>query len=82
MLMDKRDITIESKEAFIARYCANSRIIRDRFDARMVAMECTCEDGGGPTHWAAIFNNPLSIQDHLNHEEVLEDLREMGEVSR
>lgn len=77
--MNAHDITIESKEAFIARYCAGSRMARDRFDRRMVAMECTCEEGGGPTHWAAISNNPLSIQDHLNHEGCLEELRELAE---
>lgn len=48
----------------------------DWFKDRMISMPCTCDDGGGPTHWAAIGNNPRSIRAHLAHECVLSELRD------
>ncbi len=57
------DPTTETKEAFEARCCKGKG---------KIAMSCTCEAGGGPTHWASIRDNPQAIQDHLEVE-----LREM-----
>lgn len=37
-----------------------------------VSMPCTCEYGGGPTHWAAIINTPEMIELHLDTEEIRE----------
>lgn len=44
-------------------------------DATHVVMECTCEDNGGPTHWAAIRNNQEAIESHLEHEQLLKEIR-------
>lgn len=64
----------ESREQFEARY--QGKYPHRIFDKIKVAMKCTCEDGGGPTHWAAIRNTPEAIRDHRDHEECLSDLRE------
>lgn len=45
---------------------------------RMISMPCTCEDGGGPTHWAAIGNTTEAIESHVDHEDTLKWLRENG----
>ena len=69
------DPTLETKKQFEARYRKGfPRII---FGVNMIAMPCTCEDGGGPTHWVAIRNIPAAIKAHLDHEKCLADLREM-----
>ncbi len=58
-------VTDETKEEFEARY---SEYNPDAFLTR-VAMLCSCEEGGGPVHWAAIPNDEESIADHLRQEE-------------
>lgn len=69
------DRTHETQAQFEARYkeCRPTAI----FGVNTVSMSCTCEDGGGPTHWAAIRNVPEMIVDHLAHEECLASLRSM-----
>ncbi len=57
----------ETKEVFEARYSKNNPGV---FKTRnLVAMLCSCEEGGGPVHWAAIINDEESIADHLRQEE-------------
>lgn len=67
----------KSKEQFEADYLATHP--RAVFGQTVVAMPCTCEEGGGPTHWAAIRNTPEAIEDHMSHEQCLADLRDMEE---
>lgn len=43
----------------------------------MVAMHCSCEADGGPVHWTAICNTPEAIEEHLDAEECLDDLRKL-----
>lgn len=62
------DPTTETKEDFEARCCKG----KDK-----VVMPCTCEAGGGPTHWAGIRDSPQAIQDHLDDEKYLAELREV-----
>ena len=53
--------TNETEAEFKKRYQTPTN-----FDDIYVALPCDCEDGGGPTHWAAIWKNePLLIQHHL-----------------
>lgn len=59
-------IPVETKEEFEARYSMDNP---DIFKTRRVAMPCSCEEGGGPVHWAAIHNDEESIADHLRQEE-------------
>lgn len=55
----------ETKEEFIERYekASGSTGIFERY---RVALPCDCDDGGGPTHWAAISRNSLSVRHHLD----------------
>ena len=57
-------IKSETKEQFIARYCGPENM--DFTHGIMVVLPCDCEDGGGPTHWAAVRNTPEMIQLHLD----------------
>jgi len=74
------DPCTETREEFERRYALAAstpaelaqRVV---FGETHVSMECTCDDGGGPTHWVAIFNDPESINDHLEDEKCLADLR-------
>jgi len=68
--------TAETVDHFKARYLR--RFPKTIFGKTKVVLACTCEDGGGPTHWAAICNEPRAIADHLEHEVCLADLRKMG----
>ena len=63
-----------SREAFEASY----RLTHPQasFGDNMVALPCTCEDGGGPTHWAAIRNTADAIAAHHEHEQLLRDIRQ------
>lgn len=45
--------TEETKEQFMERYAAYSQR-PDVFEKDMIALPCDCEEGGGPTHWAAL----------------------------
>lgn len=67
------DPCVETREEFERRY----RVIFPRavFGQTHLSLECTCEDGGGPTHWAAIGNTPEMIRFHRSHEECLAELR-------
>lgn len=67
----------ETKEQFQSRYIAagNFHVV---WGETHVALPCTCEDGGGPTHWACVNDTPEAVQSHLDHEQCLADLREMG----
>jgi hypothetical protein len=56
--------TKETKEQFIERYQKGySKNIP--FEDDYVALLCDCEDGGGPTHWAAVPKNLGLIKHHL-----------------
>ena len=59
---------LETRKQFEDRYtdCPLGVFGRD-----VVALLCTCEAGGGPTHWAAIANTPEAIQDHQDLEAIL-----------
>lgn len=59
----------ETQAEFEARYLEGfPRVV---FGETVVAMPCTCEDGGGPTHWAGVNNTPGAVADHLEHESLL-----------
>jgi len=64
----------ESREQFEARYCKSYPYAV--FGKNVVSLACTCEDGGGPTHWAAVPNTDDAIREHEAHEECLKWLRE------
>ena len=40
-----------------------------------ISLPCSCEDGGGPWHWAAVQNTHEAISRHMEIEIVLEQLR-------
>ena len=62
----------QTKEEFEAWLESNGSLISSR---NSVAMECTCEDGGGPTHWMAVMSTEEAIKAHLDHEKTLAELR-------
>ena len=68
------DPTKETQVEFEMRY--KEKFPRVVFGEKMVSMSCTCEDGGGPTHWAAVRNSSRSIQEHLDFEEILSSNRD------
>ena len=68
-------MTPEPVEQFMREYRVSHK--NAVFGGNVVAMKCTCEDGGGPTHWAAIRNTPEAIENHIEHEKCLADLRAM-----
>lgn len=43
-----------------------------------LSVPCSCEDGGGPWHWACIRNTPDAIEMHFEHESCLNGLRQMS----
>jgi hypothetical protein len=47
------------------------------FGETHISIPCTCDDGGGPIHWATVQNNIRSIEEHFRHEETLRELRKM-----
>lgn len=58
--------TEETKEQFIERYVTHPRS-PDIFENDMIALPCDCEDGGGPTHWAALRRGDAGlIRHHLD----------------
>lgn len=68
---------LEPREAFEARYiesCEHSV----EFGRTHISIPCSCEDGGGPWHWAAVKNNPEAIEDHFENESWLANLRPAG----
>lgn len=73
--MTMSDPTQETQQEFEKRYAAGPAMGGRVFGKDMVSMPCTCEDGGGSTHWCAVFNEPEFIESHLSHEEVLRELR-------
>jgi hypothetical protein len=55
---------IETKEQFIKRYEENPEV-PELFQKYKIALPCDCEDGGGPTHWAAVSRDPFMVKTHL-----------------
>ncbi len=58
--------TEETKEQFMERYatCSGRPNI---FQNDKIALPCDCEDGGGPTHWAALGRGDAGlIRHHLD----------------
>ena len=51
--------------------------VSDQWREGCIAVPCTCEDGGGPTHWAMLYGSEAEIIEHLRHEKVLADLRQV-----
>ena len=56
------DRTKETREEFEERYSKQSPGVV--FGENMISLPCDCEDGGGPTHWAAVRNNSDAIEVH------------------
>lgn len=54
----------ETKEQFEERYSRASHR-PDIFKTHKISLPCDCEDGGGPTHWAAVPRDPELVRDHL-----------------
>jgi hypothetical protein len=54
-----------TKEEFIAGYCTRSGITREQFDARQVALPCTC-DYENCAGWAAVPNDSDLIRSHMD----------------
>lgn len=52
-----------SKYKFIKDYCERSNMTIDKFNERLVALKCNCEDSRC-CGWAAISNDPLTIKAH------------------
>lgn len=63
-----------SQEEFERKYC--EKFPRVVFGRDRVSMPCTCDDGGGPTHWTAIRNTPEAIENHKQHEICLSETRQ------
>ena len=72
--VDGVDPTQETREQFEERYTAS--VYGVEFGVNTLSLPCTCTDGGGPTHWAAVSNNPVAIKSHVLHEALLKQLRE------
>ena len=58
---------METKEQFVEQYVAKRESVSsvDKFNDTYVVLPCDCEDGGGPTHWAAVRRDANLIEDHL-----------------
>ena len=63
----------ETRAEFELRY--KSEFPQVQWGKTYVAVPCTCEDGGGPTHWCAVRKTEEAIRDHVEHENLLADLR-------
>jgi hypothetical protein len=66
----------QTQDEFIAEYVA--AFPHKTFgseDATHCVLQCTCEDGGGPTHWAAIRNTKQARESHFEDEESRRDMR-------
>lgn len=59
------DTLRETKQQFIERYLESMGGKRNFVD-HLIALPCDCIDGGGPTHWAAVARDPLSVHSHLD----------------
>lgn len=57
--------TEETKQEFIERYMSGRQKPNGTFAKFKIALPCDCDDGGGPTHWAAIPRDPMLIAHHL-----------------
>ena len=68
---EEYDPLTETKTEFEQRYAESSSSPVVWGDNK-VSMPCTCPEGGGPTHWAAIGNTPEMIELHLETEEIRE----------
>lgn len=56
--------TEETREEFMERYGAGATPL-GLFEQWKIALPCDCEDGGGPTHWAAVYRDPMTVRIHL-----------------
>lgn len=68
--------SLEPREAFEARYRESHPDAE--FGVDRISVPCSCEDGGGPWHWAVARNCPALIEAHYRHEVVLADLRQIN----
>jgi hypothetical protein len=62
-------LTAETKEEFIAAYCANhnrpGHVATPEYLAKYkVILPCNCEEAGGPWHWAVVSNDPYLVRTH------------------
>ena len=64
-----------TRDEFIEGYTARSGMTRERFDRLLLALPCTCGEGGCEG-WAAVSRTFAGIRHHLRHERCLADLRE------
>ena len=74
-MISKTQQRSETRCEFERRYVADFPRATFGEDGNMIAMTCTCDDGGGPTHWAAIDFDRKSILAHQDHERILAELR-------
>jgi len=56
--------TEETKEEFMGRYHSEWKGY-NIFPKHKIALPCDCQDGGGPTHWAAVQRDAEFVALHL-----------------
>lgn len=52
-----------TKEEFIEDYCANSKMTREYYNARFVALQCNCGNASCKG-WTTIYNDKESVKRH------------------
>lgn len=52
-----------TKEEFIKDYCTNSKMTREYYDSRFVALQCNC-GSASCRGWATIYNQKECIATH------------------
>lgn len=77
-----KDPTKETRAEFEERYASGSRWPM-KWEVDYLSLPCTCDDGGGPTHWAAIRNTPEMIELHKEDEQLrAEEHSSVGGVTK
>lgn len=69
----------EFESRVVAAMRENNERVRE-FGVDVVSLPCSCEDGGGPWHWAMVRNDQEQIAEHVEHEEILASLRDDSTV--
>lgn len=64
---------LQSRQEFEKAYCETHP--RAVFGETHISLECNCEDGGHTEHWAAVRNDPASIESHFAHEDLIKSIR-------
>jgi len=70
----------KTREEFEAKYLERGGCVE--FGVTHVSVPCSCEDGGGPWHWAAVLMTPAMLELHFELEAGYADSREKPEPDK